>query len=143
MTHSEITLLASKWLSKHSENVTVPNCNLVAYETKTATESGEIPDVIGWCSWASILIEVKISRGDFLKDKKKSFRLDSKLGVGNFRYYICPSGLIDPRELPEDWGLLYIDDKGKIKIEKKSNNQFANTESERTMLLSIIRRSKK
>ena len=142
MNHLEITERTAKWLKKHKENVIIPNCPIVVFETKTATVIGEIPDVIGWCSWASVLIEVKISRSDFLRDKKKIFRVNESLGVGNFRYYICPEHLIKIDDLPENWGLLYILKNGEINIQLPAKNQLANTNSERTMLLSIIRRIK-
>ena len=35
--------------------------------------------------------------------------------VGNYRYFLCPEDVIQPEELPEGWGLLWI--KGKrIKV---------------------------
>jgi len=72
----------------------------------------------GWCSercdailfdsGSSYLIETKISRGDFLADFKKAHRQEG-CGIGNYRYYACPTGLIKPEELPEKWGLIYVD----------------------------------
>ena len=72
----------------------------------------------GWCpercdavlftSNASFVIETKISRSDFLADFKKNHRQEG-FGIGNYRYYACPSGLIKPEELPEKWGLIYVD----------------------------------
>lgn len=80
----------------------------------------EIADVIGFgSSGHSVLIEVKVSRGDFLSDKKKPFRQHPQLGVGRNRYYCCPTGLIKKEELPEGWGLIYIDEAGRVKMEYK------------------------
>lgn len=72
----------------------------------------------GWCpercdailfdSNNSFLIETKISRSDFLADFKKEHRKNGGL-IGNYRYYACPTGLIKPEELPEKWGLIYVD----------------------------------
>ena len=143
MTHSKLTEIASKWLKKHNQNIIIPNCNIIASELKTATSSGEIPDIIGWCSWSSVLIEVKVSRNDFLKDFKKSFRLKKELGVGDFRYYLCPENLIKKKDLPEDWGLLYINNENKIKIIQIAKKIKPNLKDERTILLSIIRRFNK
>jgi hypothetical protein len=42
-------------------------------------------DVIGWADFCSVMIEVKVARGDFLKDCKKPFRKCSEKGVGEFR----------------------------------------------------------
>ena len=73
----------------------------------------------GWCkercdallftSCSSFLIETKVSRSDFKAGMKKSFRVNPKEGVGKYRYYACPTGLIKPDELPEKWGLIYVD----------------------------------
>lgn len=140
-THKEITSAAAKWLKKHKETVLVPNCPTVAEELNTASATRESPDVIGWCYWTSILIEVKTSRADFLKDKKKPFRKFSQEGMGEFRYYLCPTNLINEKDLPSKWGLLYIDPSNKINIIKKAERADCNLGAERTVLLSIIRRS--
>jgi len=49
---------------------------------------------------------VKVGRSDFLADAKKPFRQISKEGIGEFRYYCCPTGPIRETELPDKWGLL-------------------------------------
>jgi len=139
-THKEITVIATKWLKKHRNNIVIPNCRTVASEISSNVNSGEIPDLIGWCSWTSILIEVKISRNDFLKDNKKLFRKMPTLGMGEFRYFICPKDLIKIEEIPEDWGLLYFDENEEIKTEKLAKRQKANLEGERTILLSLLSR---
>ncbi len=36
-------------------------------------------------------------------------------GMGKYRWYICPKGLIKVEELPTHWGLLYVGDKGTVK----------------------------
>ena len=142
MTHKELTEKASKWLKRHSNNTKIPNCSTIASEITSTTSNGEIPDVIGWCSWASVLIEVKISRSDFLLDSKKLFRRFADIGMGEFRYYICPNDFIKVEEMPEHWGLLYCDEKGKIETIKIANRQQANLQCERTILLSLVRRAK-
>lgn len=143
MTHKEITRAAVKWLKSHPQNIIIPNCSIVAEEVKTATITGEIADVIGWCSWASVLIEIKTSREDFLKDKKKPFRKEIERGMGNFKYYLAPSGVLTKKDLPQNWGLLIIDSKGKINIEQAAINNPGNLISERTVLLSLFRKLKR
>lgn len=140
--HNEIIQILGIWLKKHNRNAEVFNCSIVAKNLSTINMSGEIPDVIGWNYWSSTLIEVKTSRTDFLKDSKKSFRINMKTGMGNFRYYCCPTGLIKESELPEKWGLLYLNDKNKIDIIKVAEHQEADMNCERHLLLSIIRRTK-
>lgn len=79
----------------------------------------ENTDVYATNRETSTIIEVKVSHADFLNDKKKYAR--SKQAelcghqLGNYRYYLCPKGVIKQEELPEGWGLLEWDGK---KIEK-------------------------
>lgn len=142
MTHEHLVRIGAKWLRKKTEgNIIVPNCNLVVTEMKVANKSGEIADIIGWCSFASIMIEVKVSRADFLQDSKKIFRKENCLGVGDFRYFLCPEGVIKEEDLNKGWGLLYCTD-NKVRIVRKADKQEPNLLSERTLLTSIIRRNK-
>lgn len=141
-THKKLCQRGGKWLMKHSQNVLVPNCSIVSVELFTQVES-EIPDIIGWCSWCSVMIEVKVERGDFLQDFKKSFRQICEKGVGEFRYFCCPSGLIRENEIPDKWGLLYLNEQNKIEIIKVAERQQANLKAERNMLISYIRKKYK
>ena len=51
--------------------------------------------------------EVGAEGADFLADAKKPHRKQPELGVGRWRYFLCPEGLIQPEEVPERWGLLW------------------------------------
>ena len=75
---------------------------------------GESPDAFGFSGSSTQLIEVKVSRSDFLSDKKKYWRKYPEHGIGKFRSYLCPEGLIEEKDLPKYWGLLWINEKGKI-----------------------------
>jgi hypothetical protein len=114
------------------------------------TGNGERPDAIGFRSDTSCLIEVKTSRADFCSDKNKRFRADPSLGVGDWRFYLCPPGVINVEDLPEGWGLLYYID-GKIKkvhgwppnTQWASGSPFAgrtNVKAERDIMYSALRR---
>lgn len=81
----------------------------------------EIADVWGWSPNGSTLIEVKVSRSDFLADKKKPHRLLSNNGMGRHRYFLTPKGLISPDELPDGWGLLEPLRRGAMKRLKRSS----------------------
>lgn len=110
MTHKEVVNLAYKWILKSG------SCGVAFRELYSAACNGEYPDVIGFqSSGYSVLIEVKVSRSDFLGDKKKRFRINPELGMGSERYYCCPQGLIKQEELPTGWGLIYIIN-GKAKL---------------------------
>lgn len=102
MTHDQLVMRAERWLKNMG-------CGVVFNDRfRAATHSGEQPDAIGWRDGLSILIECKATRGDFLADKKKPFRMVSSLGMGDWRFMMCPPGMIAPDELPPGWGLLYV-----------------------------------
>jgi len=97
--HIRLTKLGAKWLKKQGFSI-------VATEIK-AMGSREQPDVVGFKSSCSAIIEVKASRADFLADFKKPERYIEGTGLGVYRFYLCPQGMIRPDELPTKWGLLY------------------------------------
>lgn len=101
MDHSELVKRAYKWLRNTA------GCGFAFTELCAYTNSGEIPDAIGWRGGLSILIECKTTRSDFLADKNKMFRKYPSKGMGRFRYYLCPPNVIKKEDLPEGWGLLY------------------------------------
>lgn len=101
MTHNELVNRAERWLKNQGCGVVFRD------EFRAVTCDGEQPDAIGWRSGLSLLIECKASRGDFLADKKKRFRQDPALGMGDWRFFMCPPDLINPEDLPQGWGLLY------------------------------------
>ena len=101
MTHDELIEKAEKWLYN------TMGCGYVITEM-AAAGVGEEPDAIGFRSMYSILVECKASRSDFFADKKKMSRLMPELGIGNYRYYMSKPGIIEPDDLPENWGLLHV-----------------------------------
>jgi hypothetical protein len=100
VTHAELVDRAERWLLSIGCGVTF---------TELSTAAMETPDVIGWKSHMSILIEVKASRSDFYRDKRKPFRRYPERGMGCWRFFMCEAGVILPGSLPEGWGLLYVD----------------------------------
>lgn len=110
ITHTECVKLAARYISKRY-SVVLP---------EFFSHNAELPDVIGFAARQSVVVECKVSRGDFLRDKKKSFRINPDQGMGDYRYYCCPKGMISPDELPNGWGLLYIYPSGFVREEKSS-----------------------
>lgn len=97
--HAQLVARAAEWLRFQY------GCGIVLSEQYCA--SGEVPDVIGWkASCQSVLVECKVSRGDFLADASKPFRLHPEQGLGSKRLYMAPAGIIAPNEVPKHWGLL-------------------------------------
>lgn len=101
--HDELVKRAGRWLRGTC------GCSAVLTEIKAFTESGESPDAVGWRSNYSVLVECKASRSDFLADRKKPFRVHPARGIGTFRFFLCPPGIILPEDLPGGWGLLYVE----------------------------------
>jgi len=134
--HQELIKKAIEWLQCSKK------CTIVMREL--VTRNSETPDCIGFYSsgHGTILIECKTTRADYLADKKKLFRRDTKLGVGSKRYFMVPSGLIAADEVPTRWGLIEVFDSGRKRIAKESGDFTANTHNEITMLVSVIRRLK-
>lgn len=100
--HAELCMHAERWLRKVGCGVTV---------TELVTAAGEQPDAIGWRYGLTLLCEVKTSRSDFLADRKKPWRRLPELGMGDWRFYVAPSGVLLAKDMPEGWGLLEWDGK--------------------------------
>jgi len=118
MTHAELCKVGARWLLNYKGYQF--RCNYVV--TEFVSFCHETPDVFGFKGGSqTILLEVKVSRSDFLADKKKRHRSEG-MGVGQFRYYLCPFDLIRLSELPKGWGLLFCDNNGKIEVVKMSES---------------------
>lgn len=100
-THSRLVHRAVRWLHNTRK------CAVTLWE-RTCHFSSEIPDAIGWepDGW-SILVECKATRGDFLKDKRKTHR-QNEHSMGQERWYFTPPALVSVDELPAGWGLLEL-----------------------------------
>ena len=102
-THRELVEIGYKWVIK--------KCGFAFKELTVAHD--EIPDVLGFNSNGSFLLEAKVSRADFLADRKKSFRIFSEKGIGDWRFFIVPKGMVKIEELPKNWGLIEVSEKVK------------------------------
>lgn len=151
-THGELCKLAASWL-KRSYSAGGCGCSSSYIEVKSGSNGGEIVDAIGLKTADGtevIVVEAKVSRGDFFADKKKPFRQTPGDGMGDYRYYICPEGLIDKNELPEKWGLLYVGGRGKINVvcghyrdNKDSWRHKSNRNAEMGMAILLLSKAKK
>ncbi len=64
----------------------------------------------------TVVLEAKTSRSDFLNDMNKKHRAEENLGLGRWRYYICPENIIKIEDLPPKWGLIWVTKGGQIKV---------------------------
>jgi hypothetical protein len=132
MLHSTLVAMGVRWLSRQ--------CSVVLYEFATAAD--ENPDVIGWASGSgSVLIECKMTRSDFLGDAKKTVRQSPQTGMGRRRYYLCPPEVIQVKDLPKKWGLLWVS-KGKVIVKREARGYpERNLLAEVQFLSSMLRRA--
>jgi hypothetical protein len=134
MTHTKLVSMAVAWLRRY-------RCGVILSEQ--ACVSGEMPDAIGWKRAShSVLVECKVTRGDFLADRAKPFRLRPEQGVGSERFYLTSTGLLKPEELPAGWGLLEIHGRGVEMVHASAKNLRSATgfSYEMNLLLASLRR---
>jgi hypothetical protein len=139
--------IAYRWVLNNAQ------CGIAFKELKCAY-NGETPDVIGFASWGhSVLIECKASRSDYLSDKNKPFRKDPAKGMGLFRFYMAPVGLIRPEEIVNGWGLVVVSPNGRAKcvvnpycknggtqLRAANSVHSPNKDAERQLMYSALRR---
>lgn len=135
ITHRELCEKAAKWL------VTVRNwnyrCQYAVVEMKCSGR--EITDVFGLRDSKPVLLEIKVSRQDFLADAKKPHRTNSD-GMGATRYYVCPKEIITKDMISNGWGLIYYSDSGFEVIKESEYFHKRDHACELLFMMSIIRR---
>lgn len=99
VTHGDLVERAVRWLrNRHS-------CAVVFAEMTTAVS--ETPDVIGWHLATSHVVECKVSRADFLRDRTK-IHVRAKRSMGHFRWYLAPAGILRAEDLAPEYGLAEV-----------------------------------
>lgn len=122
-THAEGCQIAAKYLSNRM------GCGAVFVEPNPF-ENTESPDAIGFRpGGCSILMEVKVSRADFLSDSRKPHRIDPARGMGSWRFYVCPEGVIKVEDLPPKWGLFYFTPRKSLKPIHVPDSQISSLSS--------------
>ena len=141
--HYELCKLGAR-LIRSRKNPTLPYDRPCMYSTcELVCMGAELTDVWGTTGDCTVIIEVKTSRSDFLADKRKYAR--SKQAeilnhqIGNYRYYLCPKGIIAEDDLPNNWGLLEYDGK-KIHRVKMATKVESSLPMELLHITSIMRR---
>jgi hypothetical protein len=134
MTHARLVEMAEAWLRRY-------RCGIVLSEQ--GCSSGEMPDAIGWKGKNhSIVIECKISRGDFLADACKPWRTNPEIALGCERYFAAPKGMLRAEEMPYGWGLLEAVGR-ELRVTQKSKRKLRGPEgfmNEMNLLLASLRR---
>lgn len=110
--HQQLVMLGEGWLKRQGFAV-------VASELMTGV-TREQADVIGFRANCSAIIEAKASRSDFLADRRKPHRAAGGLGV--YRFYLCPEGVIGVTDLPDGWGLLHVSGRKVVDVLRPMGN---------------------
>ncbi len=135
MTHAQLVKVAEQWLRRY-------RCSIVLSEQQCL--SGEMPDAIGWKKKCrSIVVECKVSRGDFLADRGKPWRTNPDIALGCERFYLSPRGVVRPEDLPKGWGLLELHDRRVsvlVKPARQSQRSADGLMNEMNLLLASLRR---
>ena len=134
MDHSTAVNIIAKFLN---EEGFVGRFPVVLTEMRSSTL--QEPDVLGFRCGPSAMVECKVQRNDFTREKRKGYR-NSEDCAGNKRSYACPEGLIKPDEIPEKMGLLYIDELTReVEVIREPERQKCNREVEQRILYSALR----
>jgi hypothetical protein len=116
----EVKITASKIAGllavKHREDVFIPECKNGPTHTANHLRMDAWVMKKSWVSPLTTGYEIKVSRSDFLNDHKWQRYLD----YCNEFYFVCPTGLIDPLELPPEAGLMYVTKTGTRLFKKKA-----------------------
>lgn len=146
MTHWDLEKRAIRWLSG------TKRCDPVLSGIASCSE---IPDAIGWGPRGSIVVECKCSLSDFRADMNKYVRyLDpqykwshhgSRLSkeekatyevkhlprMGDYRYYLCEPGVIEPKHISLQHGLLYVQGRSvRVIVEAERRTENVNQAAE-------------
>ncbi|MBU2723882.1 hypothetical protein [Acidithiobacillus ferridurans] len=118
MMHKDLCALARTWLQRPASR-SGPGCAVAVSESGNWVNK-EVVDAIGWRPYGeragSVLVEAKTSRSDFFADRAKKHRANSERGVGKYRYFMAPEGLLRMDEIPPQWGFITVNRRGHIKV---------------------------
>lgn len=130
--HKHLKRLALYWLK---EKV----ADLVANEVEFAN-AYSVADAVGLNLKRREVrvIEVKVTKSDFLRDKKLFGDKTSYFLHAHYSYIMCPTGVIQPDEVPYGYGLLWVDEYDKIEMVKKP---IKNTGKLKTLFDTTLRRT--
>ncbi len=133
MTHFALVERAARWLRG------TMRCGVVLAERHSG--AGETPDAIGWGPLGeSHVVEVKVSRADFHRDKQKPHRRNSERAMGRYRWYLTMPGLLTEADLPERFGLVEVEPR-RVRVRRPAERHDPHDNyREVLLLLSELRR---
>lgn len=148
--HRDLVLRACRWLEK------TERCKHVFAEVQSLNLS-EFPDAIGYNSrGGTVVVEAKASVADFKRDASKSWkayanawesappgeaRSSQPVGMGAWRYYIMPREMVPLDAIPDDHGVLWVNEKGKVfRMRKAPHRPIRDVNSEISILCTMLQR---
>lgn len=105
--HIQLIELGVRWMQMNGFGVVSTDLGFIGHGACAR------PDVLAFRSTCSAILITKRTRKEFLADANNPWRSEAP-GLGVYRFYLCPEGVITPDEVPARWGLLY-EVKGKVK----------------------------
>ena len=102
------TDLLSLLAIKHTNDLFIPECKTGPTQTGSYLRFDAWIMPRSWVRWDTIGYEIKVSRADFLNDNKWEGYLD----YCHKFFFVCPPGIIDKKELPNNVGLLVSSQNG-------------------------------
>ena len=105
MTHSELISVGWFIAVKIMNRLFVAKDEMLITHEPGMTSLPESPDIITLSKGfglhePSVVVECKATRADFLKDRKKPFRIYPDKGMGMFRAYVTNPGIASRIEIP-------------------------------------------
>jgi len=108
---------------KHSGDVFVPECKDGPTQMSTHLRLDALTVRRSWAHQCVTGYEIKVSRSDFLNDQK----VPEYLPLCNEMYFVTPSKLVAPEEVPEGVGLIYVSTNG-TRLYTKRKAPYRNVE---------------
>ena len=115
--------ITSALAARHEKDTFVPECNLGAASRGCRRIDAWVLKST-WNPMTVVGYEIKVRRGDFMKDEKWVNYLPF---VHEF-YFACPWKLILPGELPEHVGRIWVDQGGRARIKRRAPRQQGDPE---------------
>lgn len=85
-----------------------------------------------------IVYEIKVSRSDFLHEIKNPEKREQALNLSNYFYFVTPKGLVSVDEIPQECGLIEVDEDLNTRIKLKA--PFRETDNLRWQFLCTLAR---
>ncbi|HEY1956722.1 MAG TPA: hypothetical protein VGH28_13975 [Polyangiaceae bacterium] len=131
----DLVARATRWVRARHYPIVLADVRTIA--------TSEQPDVIGFRTGGdTLLVECKASLEDFKRDASKPFRREPGSGMGYFRWYFAPAGIVLVDALPPSWGLAEVGARGKVAIAKRPQPfHQRNLAEEARLLVTALRRA--